>query len=162
MKSEKDHKEETRSQDDADKKSRGPRGGKYRYNGNNSKQRKRHNKYEGTKSKFQKRDKRNVFQGTVEEMKGHVFQLRSEAKSILQFKRSQEQLVRYANKKFKRCDDIKYLIRNLKEKKFVEPEEPEGIVNPKVREKIFEKRIDLYVSKCDAYEENKSTLWETI
>lgn len=162
MKNENQQKTETSGKDhEDDKHGKDKNRGKIR--SKNSKYKKRNNNGEGNgRYKQQRKEKKNTFAGKVEEMKGHVFQLKSESKSISQFKRTQEQLVRYANRRYKRCDDIKHLIKNLKEKEFKEPEEPSGIINPKVREKIFEKRIDLYVSKCDAYDENKSSLWEVI
>ena len=102
------------------------------------------------------------FIGKREKMKGHVFQLKSESRSILQFTKTQEQLVRYATVEFKKCEAIKKMIKTLQESVIPEPTESTTIKSDKVRERVFEEKIKSYVQKQESYEENKSKLWDVI
>ena len=76
-------------------------------------------------------------------MNGHIFSLKSESKSVLEFTKTQEQLIRYASSTYKRSEDIKWMIRNLEDKVFDEPEEPTKFRNATVREKVFNKMIEM-------------------
>ena len=135
-----------------------PQGNKKK-KGKASSKKKQKNKNTKKKSK----DKRNSnFKGKFESMKGHVFQLRSETKSLLQFSKTMEQLVRWATLKFKYSDDIKWMLKNLEDRVFSEPEIPVHIKNDKVRERVFDKMIDLYVAKEEAYGDQKSDIFEVI
>ena len=84
-------------------------------------------------------------------MKGHDFQLRSESKLLMQFTKTIDQLVRQSTLKFKHSEDIKWMLKNLNGMPFPEPTEPVHIKNTKVRERVFDKMIDLYVSKEETY-----------
>ena len=109
-----------------------------------------------------KQIKNTTFKGDNEEMKGHVFQLRSESNSLLQFTKTQEQLVRYVTSHCKRSLDIKWMVKHLEEKVFSEPVEPTNIINTKVKERVFEKMIDAYMAKQSQYDEDKSKVWEVV
>ena len=101
--------------------------------------------------------------GSFEGMKGNIFQLRSESKSLMQFLRMQDQLVRYCKVQFtKYSDNIKWMLKNLEERTFPEPVERKDITSVKVRERVFEKMIDLWMVRQEAYDNAKFAMFEVI
>ena len=72
-------------------------------------------------------------------------------------------MVRYCTVKFtKYSDDIKWALKHLEKRKFPEPVERKDITNDKVRERIFEKMIDLWMVRQEAYDNAKSSMFEVI
>ena len=92
-------------------------------------------------------------------MKGHVFQLKSESKNVLQFTKSQEQLVRWATSNCKRADDIKKMIKTLDDSVIEVPSKDTKILDDEVRQQVFTQKIKLYVEKTEVYADNKSKMW---
>ena len=75
--------------------------------------------------------------GKTDGMKGHVFRLRSETKSVLEFTKTMEQLIRYVTANYKRSDDIKWMLKNMEETKFEIPKELSEIPDEKIRERVL-------------------------
>jgi hypothetical protein len=81
------------------------------------------------------------YKGETEGMNGHIFENNN---NPTQFHKTCEQLIRYASSTYKYGNDLKGMIKNLKDKTWVEPEEPK-------EEKVDKKMV---VSKT------KVKLWE--
>ena len=95
-------------------------------------------------------------------MKGHVFILKSKCKSVLEFSKTQDQLVRYVTTHFKRSEDIKWMIKNLKETEFEEPKMPTKYNNADINKLMFNKMVENFMSREASYDEAKSKIWEII
>ena len=54
------------------------------------------------------------------------------------------------------------MIKNLKDMVFDKPTRPENIKDDDIKERIFNKRIDNYITRTDYYAELKFKLWEVI
>ena len=122
----------------------------------------RRKKQKANKNKNNTEKKTTTFKGKTEGMNGHIFLLKSETKSVLQFTRTQEQLIRYFSCTYKRSEDMKWMIKNLEDREFEEPEEPTKFRSEVVKDKVFHKLIEMYIAREQAYEEAKSKLWEVI
>ena len=101
------------------------------------------------------------FQNSEEKLKD-VFRLRSKSSSVLEFNRTQEELVQYVSIAYKQSEDIKWMVKNLEDKKFEEPKVPTKYKNDRVRDEVFKKSIDIFIARKTSYEEAKSKLWEVI
>ena len=129
-----------------------------RKKGNKSKNSRRKKSNYKNKKGSNKND-RKKFVGKTEGMKGHVFQLKSESKNVLQFTKSQEQLVRWATSNCKRADDIKKMIKTLDDSVIEVPSKDTKILDDEVRQQVFTQKIKLYVEKTEVYADNKSKMW---
>ena len=70
--------------------------------------------------------------------------------------------MRYATVEYKKCEEIKKMIKTLTDTEIAEPEELTKIKNKKVREKVFDEKIKSYIQKQEVYDENKSKLRDVI
>jgi hypothetical protein len=79
-------------------------------------------------------------------MNGHIF---DNNKNPAQYHKTCEQLIRYESATYKYGIDLKFMIKNLKDKVWTEPEEPKAqvleegkkVVN-RTKMKLWEKRLD--------------------
>ena len=115
-----------------------------------------------SKKKEFKKDKKNAFTGKVDGMKRYTFQIKSKSKSVLDFSHTQEQLVRYVMAHFKRSEDIKWMIKNLEDRKFEEPTMPTKHSNVDINKLMFNKLVEQQMAREASYDEAKSKIWEVI
>ena len=102
------------------------------------------------------------FRGSVKEMNGHVFQLHSEAVHKNQYSRTIDELASYIGIHFKRYPaDVKRMTLTLTETIIPRPKDPpESATKFDIR--LWEKDVDLYATRLDAYRTNKCTLYSII
>ena len=98
--------------------------------------------------------------GTMSELNGHVFELGSETTKTNQFNRTVEEVSNYMSRKYDYGGDIARMLRDraeidLKPNKPVHP----GDGADKTDLRIWEKQVDEYVKRINAYDNNKEALF---
>ena len=105
------------------------------------------------------------YKGETEGMNGHIFENNN---NPTQFHKTCEQLIRYSSSTYKYGNDLKGMIKNLKDKTWVEPEEPKEeevdgeMVLSKTKVKSWERRLDNLAKRQDQYDVNKESLASVI
>ena len=105
------------------------------------------------------------YKGETEGMNGHIFENNN---NPTQFHKTCEQLIRYSSSTYKYGNDLKGMIKNLKDKTWVEPEEPKEeevdgeMILSKTKVKLWERRLDNLAKRQDQYDVNKESLASVI
>ena len=104
--------------------------------------------------------KTSSFTGAMSELNGHVFELGSETTKTNQFNRTIEEVSNYMSRKYDYGGDIARMLRDradvdLTQHKPVHP----GSSADKTDLRIWEKQVDEYVKRINAYANNKEALF---
>jgi len=98
----------------------------------------------------------------LKEMNGHIFTCHGETMNTTQFKRTCEELERYCTVHMKSYgDDMARIVRKMETEVVKQPSDP-GATATNLRQKIFDKEIDIYVKRLDAYHLNTRILYNVI
>lgn len=106
------------------------------------------------------------FKGAFKEMNGHVFQLFGESVHKNQFSRTMEELEGYVGVNFKKYpEDITKMVATLQDTIIEKPKPPKLEITGKfdlVDSKIFDKEIEHYVTRLQAYKSNKCSMYALV
>ena len=107
--------------------------------------------------------KTNAFKGAMSELNGHVFELGSETNKSNQFNRTIEEINNYMARKYDYGGDMAKLLRERAELDLT-PSKPlhPGDSADKTDLRIWEKQVDKYVERMNAYTNNKHALYAII
>ena len=105
--------------------------------------------------------RRQKFDGEIDNMNGHVFQCHGEGAPATQFSDTCKALGIYAGVNFKFGADIQYLVKQMKDKQFTEPNDPPTGCS-KTKTRLWEKEVDEYYSCTSKYKQNKNALYAII
>jgi hypothetical protein len=104
----------------------------------------------------------NAFEGTVEEMNGHVFQCHREAAEKNQFARTVKELDARVGSHFKqRASDIKKMTKFMEDITIDLPEDHEEKASTTIV-RIWGKQVDLCVKRKETHDSNKRALFSVL
>ena len=104
-----------------------------------------------------------LFKGESPKLNGHMFQCANETTDKKQFARTKEELIRWTQTDFEpnESDDIRTMLRTMREVQFVEPTEPaDNATRTDVR--IWDIEVSDYLIRKKRYKGQKSCLFATI
>ena len=105
-----------------------------------------------------------IFKGDSLKMNGHVvFQCAHESNDQKQFSRTKEELMRWTQTNYKQedSDEIRHMLRNMREAIFVLPTDPAETAT-KTEVRIWESEVSDYIKGQKRYKGQKGSLFATI